>query len=154
MVSNSANGVVSAEIEWPSRLALRIGDSKLQLDQTFPVQAQLFQTLANPANTPPLQYSITPVLHRSSTPSLHHSSTPSLHCSVAWARTTNLRYSRDYCWLWFSASFPLVVPLLLREELPLVLPVAEFSWAPPCAKTVFGSVITALERADPPLRPF
>jgi hypothetical protein len=138
VVSNSANGVVSAEIEWPSRLALRIVDSKLQLDQTFPVQAQLFQTLANPA----------------STPSLHHSSTPSLHCSVAWARTTNLRYSRDYCWLWFSASFPLVVPLLLREELPLVLPVAEFSWAPPCAKTVFGSVITALERADPPLRPF
>jgi hypothetical protein len=51
-------------------------------------------------------------------------------------------------------SFPLVVPLLLWDELPFELPVAEFSWAPPWAKTVFGSVITAPERADPPFRPF
>jgi hypothetical protein len=95
-----------AEIEWPSRLALRIVDSKLQPDQTLPCASPIVPDFCKSSH-----HSITPILHHSTTPVLHHSSTPSLQYSIA----PSLQYSIT------SARTEPRLPILIFARLLLAL---------------------------------
>jgi hypothetical protein len=66
------------EIKLSSRLALKVIDSKIQLDQTFTRVNQLFQIFANPLFATPY-----PISHHPNTPLLHYSTAPILDRSVA-----------------------------------------------------------------------